>query len=227
MASLRNNSTRQIALYEAGRSLPARPACYQNFWITWTAIRGFRDRHENTRGDPGPLSVASSLNLIQSAQDLLQSGVNANEAGGFPLQAAATLKLHPMMILLLENGASTAGLARAPVTTISRPLVNPIQNYILEFNFRNAIEAEETAPKTDQGRVIDMLLERGVDNITADETKGNSLLSVAVLLGYIPLLTRLLAAAKNHQYFREYVTSGRLTVVLTGWDESGVKNRSS
>lgn len=50
--------------------------------------------------------------MLHTAADLLDNGVNIDEAGGFPIQAASHQRHHEMVLLLLEQGTDSQRLAR-------------------------------------------------------------------------------------------------------------------
>jgi NACHT domain len=196
-ASLQNNSARQMALSNPfGFIISKLPFPTGGF----------------TFADLGPLSVASGLNITCSARDLLQNGVDANEAGGFPLHAAAASSLHSMMLLLLEHGANLEGIL---IWGVKHRTWNPISYYILNFDFTSPTETNAPDTKTDQTRVINALLEQCNDN----KERRQQLVLAVLEQNRIPLLTRLLADAKHHHYFHEYVQGAMITVVFGERDQ--------
>ena len=214
-APISNDHARRIALYH-GLGIPIITQDeisigLEDFWGAWVSIRGVRDAHENVRGNPGPLSVASACNLIHSVKDMLENGADINEAGGFPIQAAAHGQHHEMLLLLLDRGASIQGLARKrplPHLNLQSDLWTPLRLYC-------ALSPE---PENDENekRAVSLLLDGGLERISAEETSPSSILCLAALCGKALMVTNLLERSKSMPQHEQYAMSALLALIVIG-----------
>ena len=214
-ASISNDYARRIALYH-GLGIPILtqddiPIGLEDFWCAWLAIRGWRDAHENVRGNPGPLSLASGCNLIHSVKDMLENGADVNEAGGFPIQVAALERHHEILLLLLRRGANIHGLARkrprAPFNLLSA-LCTPLRMYC-------ALSPESGSDETEK-RAVSLLLDSGLERISADETSCSSILCLAALHGRASMVANLLERSSSMPQHEQYATSALLALIIIG-----------
>ena len=210
--SISNDYARWIALYHAlgVRTITQddAPTGLEDFWLTWVLIRGFRDARENVRGNPGPLSVASGCNMLRSAADLLDKGVDVNEAGGFPVQAAAHGRHHEMLLLLLNRGANIHGLARRKPPGLESLLCTPLRKYCALSSEIGTDENERAA--------VNLLLDRGIERTSADEILCSSILCLAALRGKPSMVKILLERSKSMPQHEQYAMSAILALIILG-----------
>lgn len=213
---LGNDYARRIALYHA-LGIPMitqddTPIGLEDFWHAWISIRGFRDAQENVRGNPGPLSVASACNMLHSVAEMLENGVDVNEAGGFPIQAAALGRHHEMVLLLLGEGAKIQGLARRKYFDIESALCTPLRKYCA---MSSGTESDEN-----ERRAVRLLLDGGIERISADETSCSSILCLAVLRGKPSMVASLLESSKSMPQHGQYAMSAMLALIVLGLPEN-------
>lgn len=218
-ASICNDYARWIALYYAlGIPMITQDVTtfgFEGFWHAWNSIRGFRDARKNVRGNPGPLSVASGCNLLRSVAEMLENGVDVNEAGGFPIQAAAHGQHHKMLLLLLSRGANIHGLARRKPINLESALCAPLGKYCALFS---EVESDE-----DEKAVVKLLLDGGIERFPADETSCSSILCLAALRGKSSMVKLLLDRSKPMPHHEQYALSAMLALIVLGNPENHSK----
>ena len=214
--SICNDYARWIALYHAlGVRMITQdnvPIGLEDFWLAWVSIRGFRDARENVRGNPGPLSIASGCNMLRSAADLLGKGVDVNEAGGFPVQAAAHGRHHEMLLLLLNRGANIHGLARRMPLDLASALCTPLRKYCA-LSSEIGTDENETA-------AVNLLLDRGIERISADESSCSSILCLAALREKPSMVKTLLERSKSMPQHEQYAMSAILALIILGQSQN-------
>lgn len=203
---------RWIALYHA-LGVPMIPQDdtqigLKDFWHAWVSIRGFRDNRENVRGNPGPLSVASGCNMLHSMVEMLENGMDVNEAGGFPIQAAAHGGHHKMLLLLLDHGARVNDLARRKPLDLGSKLCTPLRKY--------CAMSSEVESDGDERAAVNRLLDWGLEKIPADETSCSSILCLAALRAKPSMVKILLERSKPMPQHEQYATSAMLALVILG-----------
>lgn len=180
----------------------------EDFWHAWISIRGVRDKRENVRGNPGPLSVASGCNMLHSVAEMLENGMDVNEAGGFPIQAAAHGGHHKMLLLLLDHGARVNDLARRKPLDLGSKLCTPLRKY--------CALSSEVESDGDGRAAVNSLLDRGLERIPADETSCSSILCLAVLRAKSSMVKILLERSKSIPQHEQYATSAMLALIILG-----------
>ena len=180
----------------------------KDFWHAGVSIRGFRDNRENVRGNPGPLSVASACNMVHSVVEMLENGMDVNEAGGFPIQAAAHGRHHRMLLLLLDHGARVNNLARRKPLDLGSKLCMPLRKYC-------ALSSEGEGDG-DGRAAVTSLLDRGLERIPADEMSCSSILCLAALRVKPSMVKILLERSKPMPQHEQYATSAMLALVILG-----------
>lgn len=180
----------------------------EDFWHAWVSIRGFRDNRENVRGNPGPLSVASGCNMLHSVAEMLENGMDVNEAGGFPIQAAAHGGHHKMLLLLLDHGARVNNLARRKPLDLRTKLCTPLREF--------CAQSSEVESDGDERAAVTSLLDRGLERIPADETSCSSILCLAALRANHSMVKILLERSKSMPQHEQYATSAMLALIILG-----------
>ena len=205
-----NDHVRSIVLYHALGVRMSTPddatTGLEEFWHAWASIRGFRDAVENVRGNPGPLSVASGCNMLHSVAEMLKSGMDVNEAGGFPIQAAAHGRHHKMLLLLLDQGAHAHSLARRKPLTLESKLCTPLRKYCA---LSSKVERDG-----DEWAAVIRLLDQGLERISADETSCSNILCLAALRGKPAMVKILLERSKPLPQHEKYATSAVLALII-------------
>ncbi|KAH8901406.1 hypothetical protein GQ53DRAFT_851026 [Thozetella sp. PMI_491] len=179
-----------------------------DFWVPWTTIRGWRDNRENVVGLPGPLCVAVSCRLLLSAKKLLAMDIiSPDESGGFPIQCAAMADWYDMMVLLMEHGARVRHLSHEGSETSLAHLSNPVRVWL-------AID-KHCIENAEKSRVLEMMLERGLERPHSQPEIVGSTLSLSMFLGNDALTQRLVESAQESEHFDDYITrSLQLLMVL-------------
>jgi hypothetical protein len=213
---LANDLARYLGLYKAFYN-PQECLGYNEFWEAWRSIRGAQRRNgrNHVRGDPGPLCVAATCNMLLSATDLLKNGVSPDEGGGFPIQGAAWCDNHEMVLLLLDHGASVRSLARKPPENLQHAILSPLRQYIVSEDglAEDSASHSSSASAALKTKAVKLLLDRGLENLEGEETSLDTLQALATMVGNLILIDDLVKRAMSHQNLEIYISSALLCLV--------------